>query len=82
MIKLPGLLLHRADNGRGREPEAGDAEAAREIEEAVAVDIPHIGALGAGPENGEFRRDVGDVARFMRAQFLRQPPRLRAWDGR
>ena len=50
-----GLRAHRRDDARMRVPHVRDAEAGREIDVAIAVDVPDVGALRALPEDGRGR---------------------------
>ena len=81
VVKSRDLVLHGNHDFLRRKTEARNAEAAGQIEEAVAVDVPHIRALRALPEHRKAGRDVGHIARFMRAQLHRQLARTRAGDG-
>ena len=76
--EFPGRLLDRFHDARMRVAGRADGDARCEIEEAVAVDVPGLGALAV-------RDDEGVVARVGRRRDLRvaldHGPRLRARQG-
>ncbi len=69
-----------ADHARVRVPGVGDAEAGAEVDEAVAVDVPDVGARCALPEDRRVGVEAGDVARLDAREPLRQRARTRPGD--
>jgi hypothetical protein len=76
-----GLMRDRGDDARVRMSDVRDGEGAAEVEEPVPVDVPHVRARGAVPEDGRLRHETGDVAALDRAQALGERARARARDG-
>ena len=64
MQELPGLLADGGDDAGVGVADGGDAEGGGEVNVAVAVGVPDVGAGGALPEDRPMRREVGDVAGF------------------
>lgn len=62
--------------------EAGDAEGAGEVEEAVAIGIPDIDALASFPEDGEIVAGERDILGFVDMEGLGEGVGAGAGDGR
>jgi hypothetical protein len=81
-VHQPGCLLgDGGDHARVRVPGVRDAEAAAEVDEAVAVRVPDVRAGCALPTNGRLRHEAGDVAALDRRQPRRERARARAGHG-
>ena len=76
-----GLRAHRRDDARVRVSHVRDAEAGREVDEAVAVDVPDVGALRALPEDGRWR-EARDAPALARGEATGERERARAGHGR
>ena len=75
------LLRHGADHARMRVADVRDAERRAEVDIAVAVDVPHVRAARALPED-RLGREAGDVARLDAREARRELARARAGDAR
>ena len=64
-----------------RMPQAAHAERGGEIEESVAVRVPHIRSRGALPKDREIFRQVRHIPRLVPAQLIRQLPRVGPGNG-
>ena len=78
-VDEPGRLRdHRSAHRRRAVAQPRDGEGGGEIEEAVAVGVPHVGPFRALPEHGELAVHVRDVARFGGLQTAGQLARARS----
>lgn len=76
-----GLAGGGFDDGGVVVAEAGDAEGAGEVEEAIVVGVPDVDALTAFPEDGEVVTEEGDVLGFVGAEGLGEFAGAGAGDG-
>ncbi len=78
--ELPRLRFERGHDARVVVSHAGDAECRREIDIAIAIDVPHVRARRALPEYRPVAGHERDVAGFVTTKLAGKRARLRAGD--
>ena len=82
-MREPGeLASDRLHHAGMRMPHTGYAKPCTEVDESISVGVPHVGCVGALPEDGREGLLAGDIARFDRGKALGEGARARAGNRR